>query len=212
MNLIYIAFFAITVLGCGDQNQRAPAVSDVSGTAKVASYSKPVRDTITVVVQETLKTVIQDTVRTIFTDTLRTVVFDTVRTFLLAEETKPEQESQIPDVESRNEESLRAAYELAVSETAKDIETGKLTASSLNFLTRNLPQLETVSASTVDSVHLSLLSSLSGMNAKEITRIRWGKKAAPLDHPDAKGAFLTFWSDPDKTIVVHLDSTGLILH
>jgi hypothetical protein len=206
MNLVYILlFFAVTVLGCGDQNQRAPAVSDVSGTAKVASYSKPVRDTITVVIQETLKTVIQDTVRTVFTDTLRTVVFDTVRTFLLAEETEPEQES-------RNEESLRAAYELAASETAKDIETGKLTASSLNFLTRNLPQLETVSASTVDSVHLSLLSSLSGVNAKEITRIRWGKKAAPLDHPDAKGAFLTFWSDPDKAIVVHLDSTGLILH
>ena len=187
-------FVGLIALACGDRPpppEPAPAAHQV------------VFDTTHIVVRETLHTVVQDTVRTVFTDTQRSVTLDTIRTVLLREETIPSSGAAV--------DSVKAAEVTQAEKARGEIRSGKLTVASLAYVTRGIPPLRTVPASRIDSVCLSLLSTLSGVHADRIQKVRWSEMMAPAGHPHAGGAFVSVWSRSDELTVVRLDSTGRVM-
>jgi len=187
---------ASVLVSCGDAPQ--PPVEPPDVVKHLAT-----RDTVRVVVQETLRTVVHDTVRTVFTDTQRTVVFDTVRTVLLEERI---QQSHVPT----DLDSARARYDHTAVTASEEIRAGRLSRASLAFVTRNIPELKTISAAGLDSTQRALLAALSGLAPDQIVKVRWGKSLAPSDHPLARGAFLSVWTGSGELAIAKLDSTGKV--
>ena len=194
---IATAIAASVLVSCGDAPQ--PPV-EPPGMVE----HRVLRDTVHVVVQETLRTVVHDTVRTVFTDTQRTVVFDTVRTVLL--ETAAQQ-GQIPTLQ----DSARERYNHDAATATEEIRAGKLSRASLAFVTRDIPELKTVSAAGLDSTQRALLATLSGLAPDQIVKVRWGKSLAPADHPLARGAFLSVWSESGELAISKMDSAGKLV-
>tara|TARA_B100000809_G_C14934911_1_gene458256 strand:+ start:288 stop:707 length:420 start_codon:yes stop_codon:yes gene_type:complete len=130
-------------------------------------------------------------------DTHSTVVTETLRVMLM----EPELESP-PAVPPR-----MSAAELKA--TRRQIQEGRLSPDVFGLLTRNLPQLYTVSASQVDTTELQLIADLAGVRMQDVSSVRWGRSMAPIGHPRAGGSFLTVWTT-SLLKVVRVDSLGTI--
>ncbi len=183
------------LLSCGDDSSRARETAIVQNVAPTPGAL--VRDTIRTVYQETLRTVVFDTIRTVAFDTHSTVVTETLRVMLM----EPELESP-PAVPPR-----MSAAELKA--TRRQIQEGRLSPDVFGLLTRNLPQLYTVSASQVDTTELQLIADLAGVRMQDVSSVRWGRSMAPIGHPRAGGSFLTVWTT-SLLKVVRVDSLGTI--
>ena len=153
-----------------------------------------VKDTIHVVVQETLRTLlVQDTIQTVIADTQRTVVFDTVRTLLFP-------------AYKEKKEGLPAPSDDEYMGTAAEVADQVLEGEPGSFLKILPPQYTTVSVRDLDSVQVALLGQLTGLSTtNRITKVRWGRKMAPENHPDAGKFFVSVWTDPDSLTIVHFD-------